>query len=53
MWTGQCAPPSCLKRERLTGLSATDAWHRAESVMRHIQHLSIEKWITFKRSHQK
>jgi hypothetical protein len=43
MWTGQCAPPSCLKRERLTGLSATDAWHRAESMMGHIQHLSLEK----------
>src|SRR4030095_595607 len=45
MWTGQCAPPSCLKRERLTGLSATDAWHRAESMMGHIQHLSFESLV--------
>ena len=25
-----------------TGLSATDAWHSAEPVMRHVQHLSLE-----------
>jgi hypothetical protein len=37
-------------------LSATDAWHRAESVMGHIQHLSLESLVKmdhFKRSHQK
>ena len=28
-----------------TGLSATDAWHRAESVMGHIQHLSFESLV--------
>jgi hypothetical protein len=39
----------------VTGLSATDAWHRAESV---IGIFSIypskvwSKWITFKRSHR-
>jgi len=37
-------------------LSATDAWHKAESVMGHIQHLSLESLVKidhFKRSHQK
>jgi hypothetical protein len=36
-------------------LSATDAWHKAESVMGHIQHLSLESLVKidhFKRSHQ-
>jgi len=28
-----------------TGLSATDAWHRAEPVMQHIQHLSFERLV--------
>jgi hypothetical protein len=28
-----------------TGLSATDAWHRAESVMQYIQHLSFESLV--------
>jgi hypothetical protein len=40
----------------LTGLSATDAWFKAESVMGHIQHLSLESLVKmdhFKRSHQK
>jgi hypothetical protein len=27
------------------GLSATDAWHRAESVMAHVQHLSFESLV--------
>jgi hypothetical protein len=26
-------------------ISATDAWHRAESVMQHIQHLSFESLV--------
>jgi hypothetical protein len=29
----------------VTGLSATDAWHRAESVIGHIQHLSFESLV--------
>jgi hypothetical protein len=29
----------------LPGLSATDAWHRAEPVMRHVQHLSLESLV--------
>ena len=56
MWTGHCALPSCVRRERLTGLSATDAWYKAESVMGHIQHLSRESLVKmdhFKRSRQK
>ena len=31
--------------DAFTGLSATDAWHRAESVMQHIQHLSFESLV--------
>jgi hypothetical protein len=26
-------------------LSATDAWHRAEPVMRHVQHLSLQRLV--------
>jgi hypothetical protein len=36
---------SCVRRERLTELSATDASQRAESVMGHIQHLSLESLV--------
>jgi hypothetical protein len=35
---------SCFRRERYR-LSATDAWHRAESVMGHIQHLILESLV--------
>jgi hypothetical protein len=31
--------------DAFTGLSATDAWHRAEPVMQHIQHLSFESLV--------
>jgi hypothetical protein len=36
---------SCVRRERLTGLSATDAWHRAESVMGHVNHGFFRQFI--------
>jgi hypothetical protein len=29
----------------VSGLSATDAWHRAGPVMRHVQHLSLESLV--------
>ena len=32
---------SCFRRG-VTGLSATDAWHRAEPVVRYVQHLFLE-----------
>jgi len=35
---------SCFRRERYR-LSATDAWHRAEPVMRHVKHLSLESLV--------
>ena len=44
--------PAFLDRAKLavpggsvTGLSATDAWHRAEPVMWHVQHLSLESLV--------
>ena len=37
------APP--VSGGSVTGLSATDAWHRAESVMGHVQHLSLESLV--------
>jgi hypothetical protein len=40
---GHRAPP--VPGGSFTGLSATDAWHRAEPVMQHIQHLSFESLV--------
>jgi hypothetical protein len=42
-WVGTSAPP--VSGGSVTGLSATDAWHMAESVIGHIQHLSFESLV--------
>jgi hypothetical protein len=44
MRTGHC-PLFLFAGGRDWCLSATDAWHRAEPVMRHIQHLSLESLV--------
>ena len=36
---------SCFRRERYRALSHRRAWHGAESVMGHIQHLSFESLV--------
>src|SRR4030095_12843844 len=43
MPVGAWAPP--VSGGSVTGLSATDAWHRAEPVMGHVQHLSLESLV--------
>jgi hypothetical protein len=42
-WGWGMAPP--VSGGSVTGLSATDAWHRAEPVTGHIQHLSLESLV--------